>query len=333
MVSLTLDEVFDLSESALMACGATELNATAVAHSIREAEAEGIRNVGLGFLHYYCSHLLNGAITGDAKPKVIDQSPVIVLVDGDNGFAHPAYDAAESLFYNKAKACGLAALSVKNVYYNGVEGYFVKRMAERGLIGIACTNAASLVALHGGSKPFFGTNPLAFGVPRESQAPLIIDLSTSTTAYVNVEAAAVKGEPIPENWALDNQGNPTSDANKGLGGSLQPLGGAKGTGLALMVEILAAGLAGSSWSFEVPAFTAQMNQPARLGQFYLAIDPKHFDNPNLSSRLEALLAAMLSQEGVRLPGARREEARRTAEREGVTLEDELYRSLQNYTKR
>ena len=332
MITLSLDEVFDLSRDALVACGAADPNAVSVARSVREAEAEGIRNVGLGFMPYYCDHLLHGAIAGDAQPVVLDKSPAVVVVDGADGFAHPAYDAAEDILYTKARTCGLAALSVTNVYYNGVEGYFVNRIAERGLIGFACTNAASMVAPYGGNASFFGTNPLAFGVPRIDQAPLVIDLSTSTTAYVNVAAAAAEGRSIPDTWAFDSTGRATTNPDEGLAGSLQPLGGPKGTGLGLMVEILAAGLAGSHWSFEVPKFRADLDAPPRLGQFYMAIDPSYFGNRDLLSRLETMIAAMRSQDGVRLPGDNRLGARARAEKEGVELDETLFRSLQDYTR-
>ena len=332
VIRLTLDEVFTLSKAAVLACGATEVNAISLARSIREAEAEGIRNVGLRFLPYYCDHLLQGAIVGDAVPAVFDKSPAVVLVDAKNGLAHPAYDLAEDLFYNKARTCGLAALAIKNAYYNGVEGYFVKRMAEQELIGFACTNAMSMVAPYGGRKPFLGTNPLAFGVSRKNRAPLIIDLSTSTTAFVNVAAAAADDRRAPDTWALDSAGQPTTDPHKGLQGRLQPLGGPKGTGLGLIVEILAAGLAGSHWSFEVPAFTTEMSEPPQIGQFYLAIDASQFGNPDLASRLEVMLGEMLSQGGVRLPGDSRVIAREKAETEGVEVEEALYKTLRNYAQ-
>jgi (2R)-3-sulfolactate dehydrogenase (NADP+) len=333
MIKMSLDEIYVLAKKSAMACGASDINATSLAVSIREAEAEGLRNIGLAFLPYYCGHLLTGAIVGDADPEIIEQSPAVVWVDGKNGFAHPAYDKAEHLFYEKARICGLAAMSLKNVYYNGVEGYFVKRMAEQGLVGFACTIAASMVSPYGGSKPLFGTNPLAFGVPRSNQPPLVIDLSTSTTAFVNVAAAAGRGDSIPDNWALDANGNPTTDPNDGLAGSLQPLGGAKGTGLGLMVEVLAAGLVGSRWSFELPTFTEDMSDPPALGQFYMAISPGQYGNPNFASRIEILLQEMLSQQGVRLPGDSRIASRVKTEANGVELDDELYRSLLAYADR
>ena len=332
MTKITLEDVFELSVAAAMQSGATKENATSLAHSIREAEAEGIRNVGLGFLPYYCDHLITGAIAGKAAPEIYSQSPSVILVDAKNGLAHPAFDLAETLLYEKSRECGLAAISVRNAYYNGVEGYFVRRMAKQGLIGFACTNAVAAVPPFGGKTAVLGTNPLAFAVPRVNADPLVIDLSTSATAFVNVAVAAANNETIPDTWAFDSNGNPTTDPNAGLSGSLQPLGGAKGTGLGLIVEILAAGLSGSFWSSEVPGFDVNDSTPPQLGQFYMAVDPSRFGNPDLRNRLESLLGEMLVQHGVRLPGDNRNLARAKAEKEGVEIDEILYSTIQQYIK-
>lgn len=332
VIRLSLDDVFDLARTALLGCGATDTAARSVARSIREAEAEGIRNVGLAFMPYYCGHLQSGAIDGRAQPKVRDAAPAVVQVDAGNGFAHPAYDAAEAQFLDKAKTCGLAALGVGNAYYNGVEGYFVRRIAERDLLGFACSNAAAMVAPFGGRRPVFGTNPLAFGIPRPAADPLVLDLSTSTTAFVNVADAAAAGRAIPDTWALNADGRPTTDPRLALDGALQPLGGAKGTCLALMVEILAAGLTGGNWSHQAPKLELGSGDPPRLGQFYLAIDPARFGRHDLPARAAALLAQIASEEGVRLPGDGRLDARRRAEAEGVELDASLYRMLVDYSR-
>ena len=326
MTKLNLDEIEHLTVTALTTCGAAPENALCVARSVRDAEAEGIRNVGLGFVPLYCQQLIDGKIDGHAKPTIVDQSPSVLRVDAHDGFAHPAYDAAHDLLIAKAKRCGLAALSMSNAYYNGVEGYFVRRLAHSGLVALTCTNAVSMVAPYGGKRPFFGTNPIAFGSPREGKAPLVVDLSTSTTAFVNVAAAASRGEKIPETWAFDEHGAPTTDAGQGLNGSLQPLGGAKGTGLALMVEILAAGLAGANWSHEVPGFSDPSAGPPRLGQLYMAIDPDHFADGFLH-RVNTMLEQLEQLEGVRLPGDRRQSSREQAELDGIDVDPELLTSI------
>ena len=329
---LTLPEVFDLSKAALIGVGTSPRNAESVADSIREAEADGIRNVGLAYLPFYCEHVLCGKVDGAAEPMVQETSASAVMVDARCGFAHPAYRTGEAALLERARQSGLAGLGVTNAYANGVVGYFVDRIARAGLLGLAVTNSSAAVAPWGGTKPFFGTNPIAFGIPRADQPPTIVDQSTSATAFVNLAQAAANDEAIPSSWALDPSGTPTSDPHEALRGSLQPIAGYKGSNLALMVEVLAAGLTGAQWSFEASSLGTNDGGPPRLGQFYLAIDPQRFGGVDFANRIEVLLEAMASQDGVRLPGDRRLKARRKAEAEGVELETELYETLSSYAE-
>ena len=331
-MKLTLPEVFDLAKAALMGVGTSAPNAASVAQSMRAAEADGIRNVGLAYLPLYCEHVLCGKIDGAAEPVVSEVSEAAVTVDAHCGFAHPAFDAGEAALLERASQTGLAGLGVTNAYANGVVGYFVDRIARAGMVGLAVTNSSPSVAPWGGTKPFFGTNPIAFGIPRSDGPPTILDQSTSATAYVNLARAAANDDAIPSTWALDQSGAPTTDPHEALRGSLQPIAGYKGSNLALMVEVLAAGLTGAQWSFEASSLGNNEGGPPRLGQFYLAIDPRRFGGSDFSNRVEALLAAMASQDGVRLPGDRRLAARRKAEADGVELEKELHDTLSRYAE-
>lgn len=331
-VTLTLQEVDYLSRAALMGCGVSEPNAASVARSIREAEAEGIRNVGLAYLPHYCEHALCGKVDGQATPALRQTAPGALLVDAKQGFAHPAYEAGEEQLFALARSQGIAALGAANSYASGVIGYFARRIAGAGLIGLVFTNASASIAPWGGAKPLFGTNPLAFGVPRRGGSPIVIDQSSSTTARVNVVHAAQRGESIPESWALDSQGRPTSDPNEGLKGSIAPLGGHKGAGLALMVEVLAAGLVGANWSFQASPLGNNEGGPPNIGQLFIAIDPGLFGCGDFDSRLESLTDAVYAQEGARLPGDGRERARRKAEAEGVSLGDNLHAQLSAYAE-
>lgn len=331
-VILTLQEVDDLSRDALVGCGVDTGNAASVARSIREAEAEGIRNVGLAYLPHYCEHALCGKVDGQVRPELRQTAPAALLVDAKQGFAHPAFDIGEEPLLSLAKSQGLAALGVGNSYASGVIGYFASRIAEAGLIGLAFTNASASIAPWGGTKPLFGTNPIAIGIPRSDAPPIVVDQSSSTTARVNVVQAAQRGETIPETWALDAQGRPTNDPNEGLKGSIAPLGGHKGAGLALLVEVLAAGLVGANWSFQASPLGNNEGGPPNIGQLYIAIDPALFGVSDFAIRLEALVSAMLAQDGTRLPGDGRHRARRNAEVEGIVLEDALYSSLTAYVE-
>lgn len=315
---IALDEVFALSFVALVRAGASDLQAYAVAHSVRAAEAEGTRGIGLGYLPWYCRHLRVGKIIGTAIPRMQQPKPGTIMVDAMGGFAHPAYQQGEAALISAATKNGIAVLGVANAYACGVLGYFADRLARAGLVSITVTNASSTMAPWGGKTPFFGTNPWAFGAPRGEDDPLVIDSSSSATAYVNLANAAAAGTPVPAHWALNKDGNPTTDAAQGLQGSIAPAGGHKGGALALMVEVLAAGLTGAHWSFQASSLGDDLGGPPQLGQTFIAVDPSGMA-AGFADRIEVMLAAMLAQDGVRLPGARRHENRAAADRNGVEL--------------
>ena len=332
-VTLSLQEVYELSRAALMACGANEANAVSVARSIREAEAEGIRNVGLAYLPYYCDHVLCGKVDGQAQPQLRQTAPAALLVDAKQGFAHAAYEAGEAALLSLTRSQGLAAMGLANSYASGVIGYFADRIARQGLIGLVFTNASASIAPWGGTQPLFGTNPVALGVPRADAPPIIVDQSSSTTARVNVVQAAARGQSIPDTWALDADGRPTTDPNEGLEGSIAPLGGYKGAGLALLVEVLAAGLVGANWSFQASSLGDNEGGPPNIGQLFIAIDGGLFGAEGFDDRLETLVAAIHAQEGTRLPGDGRHRARRKAEAEGISLDEALHARMMDYAER
>ncbi|MBM3573270.1 MAG: Ldh family oxidoreductase, partial [Alphaproteobacteria bacterium] len=305
-------------------------NARPVADSVRDAEAEGLRNVGLGYLPIYCDHLRCGKVDGWAKPILRRQAPAVLAVDAAHGFCHPAYELAERELIALSGEFGIACLSISRSYSAGVVGWFVDRLARQGLVSLAFANSSALVAPWGGSRPFFGTNPIALGAPRERQPPLVIDMSSSATARINVIEAAKSGGPIPAGWALDRQGKPTTDPQAALEGTVSPLGGYKGTGLALIVEVLAAGLTGAQWAHQADSFTDNTGGPPSVGQLFIALSPARLGMPKLGQRIEAMLAAMVAGSDARVPGDRRHTARARAEREGVDVPDALLATLNAY---
>ena len=316
---ITLDEAQAIATDALQRAGALLHQAGPVAASIRAAEAAGTRGIGLAYLPWYCQHLRVGKIIGTATPLVQTPRPAVVTVDAGGGFAHPAYDAGEAALIAAALTQGIAIMGVANAYACGVLGYFTDRLARAGLVSLAVTNASSTMAPWGGRVPFFGTNPFAFGAPRAGD-PLVIDSAASATAYVNLATAAAEGRPIPPHWALDAQGRPTTDATEGLRGSIAPAGGHKGSALALMVEVLAAGLTGANWSYAASSLGDDAGGPPRLGQSFIAIDPAAMAE-GFVPRIEMMLTAMAAQDGVRIPGDRRHANRARATDAGVVLSE------------
>ena len=333
MPVLTLEQVNQLAYRALTGSGANDVQADPTARSITDAEAEGIRNVGLAYLPTYCEHLRIGKVNGRASPRVVHQAGSTVLVDADLGFAHPAFLRGFDGLVPVAEALGIAALSITHSYSAGVLGWFVDLIARRGLVALGFANASPSIAPWGGRAPVFGTNPMAMAVPRAGSGPVVIDLATSATARVNVMEAAARGTPIPPEWALDAEGKPTTDAAAGLAGSMAPVGGAKGYGLALIVELLAAGVTGSNWSFQASSLTDNEGGPPDIGQLFIAINPARLGATNWLLRLEELTSEIESQEGARLPGDRRHQARALAERSGVSVPAELVTLIEKYASR
>ena len=329
MPTLSLDEIEELAHDALVLCGANPTQAEAAAAGVRDAEAEGIRNVGLGYLPTYLLHLQCGKIVGSAVPVVFGADGSTIRTDAGFGFCHAAFLAAQSQFESLTRQQGIALLLIDHSYSAGVLGWMVDRLARSGLVALGFANSSPLVAPWGGRTPKLGTNPLAFAAPRTGHPPMVIDMATSATAYVNILQASKEGRDIPLGWAIDADGKPTTDPGRGLEGSVAPLGGAKGFGLGLLVEILAGGLSGGNWATESSSFGDDQGGPPGVGQCFIAIDPAR-NAPGFAERLEVLFTSLLEEAGVRLPGTRRHEARVEAERNGVDVPTELIQTIEGF---
>ena len=335
--TMSLAEVEDLTRRALAGCGAHGAQLEIAPQSVVDAECDGIRTVGLGYLPLYCGHLQVGKINRDAQPAHSQVAPSALRSLADSGFAHAAYVEAEADFYALARQQGIAALSIVDSYSAGVVGWFMQRVAGAGLIGLGFANSPSAVAPAPGARPFFGTNPMAFAVPRKDRAPIIADMATSQVALVTIKQAAAEGRPIPLGWGYDEDGNDTTDAAAVIdGGALAPTGGYKGMLLGLLVDLLAGVLSGPNCSFEAPVFKDNTGGEPKVGQFFIAISPGAFTPQGEAAygeRLEAMLGALAAEPGVRLPGARRHEFRRRAETEGVSVPLELIERLEAFANR
>jgi (2R)-3-sulfolactate dehydrogenase (NADP+) len=329
-ITLSLAEVDDLTYRALVASSTAAANARSVTRSVVASEAEGIHSHGLARLPTYCEHARCGKIDGQVTPSAEQVAPAAVLADARDGFAHPAIDLGMELFLPLASKTGIAALGVTNSYNCGVCGYHVERIAETGLVALGFVNAPASIAPWGGRKAVFGTNPLSCAVPREGAPPIVIDQSSSVVAKSEVVVHAQKGEPIPEGWALDAEGRPTTDPKAALAGSMVPSGAYKGAGVALVVEVLAAAVTGATLSLEASSFADNEGGSPRTGQLFIAINPRVFAGDRFATQIESLAAAIAGQEGARLPGDRRLAARERTAREGVTIRKALHERLLGY---
>lgn len=314
-ISLADAEV--LITDALLAQGVSQDQAIPVAVALVAAQAEGQSGHGFSRLGDYAAQARSGKINGKAEIKPRHASETAVQVDADFGFAYPALDIAISLGAEAAQKYGSATMSVFNSHHCGALSVQVEKLARQGLIGLMVTNSPPAIAPWGAKTPIFGTNPIAFAVPRKDAPPLVIDLSLSKVARGKVMHAKKSGQPIPEGWALDADGNPTTDPDAALGGSMVPIGEAKGTALALMVEILAAVFTGANPSTGVSSFFTAEGPSPGSGQFLMAIRPDNAEA--FASRLEFVLNSISELEGARLPGARRALAIEKSREHGIDV--------------
>ena len=329
-VTLSLAEAEALVTRALVASRTSEENARVTARALVGAEADGQLGHGLVRVPSYAEQARVGKIDGFAKPE-ISGSGAARRVNAGTGFAYPAIALALETLTPLARELGVASAGIYASHHCGQAGGHVERLAEAGLVAFAYANTPSAMAFHGGWRSRMGTDPLAFAAPVPGRAPLVIDMALSVVARSKIVAAKAKGEVIPTGWAVDKDGQPTTDANNALAGTLLPIGGAKGSALALMVEILCGALAGAHFGWEASGFMDAKGGPPRLGQFLIALDPDHFAGASFAARMTELVAA-IAEDGARLPGDRRLAARERAAREGLNVADELLAQIQELAK-
>lgn len=319
--TLSLAEIEKLALAALKRAGASDLQAAALARAIAAAEGDGLASHGLAYLATYCEHLQVGKVIGTAVPKVATPAPAVVAVDAGSGFAHPAIEAGFAKLVPLARAQGVALLTVHNSYNCGVLGYHTDRLAAQGLVGLGFTNAPASIAPSGARKPVLGTNPWALAVPDgKGGSAISIDQSSSAIAKSEVMKKARKGEPIPLGWALDPDGNPTTDAALGLKGTMVPAGGYKGVGSAILVEVMAAALAGATIGAKASPFGGPAGGPPKTGQCFIAIDPGPASGGRFAATIDALIAALTAEPTARVPGRGRAAARTRLARDGVRVD-------------
>lgn len=316
---LSLQEAKILACDVLMAAGASRKAAEITADALVAADADGIASHGLSRLPAYADQVRAGKVAGGAEPALDWTAQATLRVDAGTGFAFPAIAAGLAAAAERVKETGIVAVAVHTSHHAGVLGHHVEWLADRGLAGLAFSNAPAAIAPWGGAKGLFGTNPIAFAVPRAGAAPLVIDASLSKVARGKVMVAAQRGNPIPDDWALDPEGKPTTDPKAALAGTMLPIGDAKGAALVLMVEILAAGLTGGQFGFEASSFFDAKGPSPAIGQLFVVMDPVRLGGAAFAQRLEALLGAILAQEGTRLPGDRRLTTRAASAKDGISV--------------
>ncbi len=320
--------------------GARGEEAAVVADALVSADLRGIHSHGVGRLEVYLERLRAGSIRPGADLQVLRDIGAAVWCDAQAGFGIVVAARAMDLAVERAMRYGVGAVGVRNSNHCGMLAYYVTRATERGAIGVALSNADAQVAPWGARSRYLGTNPIAIGIPRPGAWPLVLDMATSAVAHGRIRAAAERGEEIPLGWALDPEGRPTTDPRQALMGALLPFGGAKGSGLAIMVEILAGLLTGSASAPEATPLYESPEQPQRIGHFFLALWPETFCGlEELGRRVDRMVEevhALPRAEGqaeVLLPGELEHRRHMAYAQKGIPLPVDVVASLKRVAGR
>lgn len=328
MTQVNINQARSQITSVFKAHKCSDATAARVSHALTQAQIDGQGGHGFSRVAIYSAQSASGRVDGFATPELSWTRDAFGIVHAQHGFAFPAIDMAIDALTERTSKTGIAAMAIRHSNHAGVLGHHVEALAEKGLVAIMMATTPSAMAPWGGSKGLYGTNPIGFAAPNGDQPPLVVDLSLSEVARGKVMAASKTGNAIPEGWALDIDGNPTTDPAAALKGTMVPAGGAKGAALALMVEVLAGALAGPALSSEATSFFAPDGPPSDVGQFLLAIDPNAGHDGGVSRILD-ILRAIEAQEGARLPGSKRLAGRaKAAETGAVEVPDAIWAEIE-----
>jgi len=309
-ISLSLDEIYNLAKKILLANGCDEETANILADLITKAERDGSLSHGLFRLPSYVSGLKSGKINGKARPEIIKISPSVIKVLGNNCLAPMVLNKSIPELVKAAKENGVAVLAINNSHHMAAIWPETEAIAEQGLVAFACTSYKPAVAPAGAIKPLFGTNPISFAWPRKGKTPVVYDMATASMAMGEVQVAKREGHKVPLGTGLTKDGKETTDPAKIVdGGVLLPFGGYKGSGIAMMVELLAGALVGDNFSYETAAKDNNDGGPPSGGEFILAISPDKLSGNDWEKHSSEFFDKMKSMKGVRLPGERRHKNR------------------------
>lgn len=323
-------ELFRLAKQALRHAGAHEAMADTAAQHLLRAEQQGLPTHGMSRVPFYCSMLRNGRADGAARPVLAAEKAGVCLIDNADGLPYESCAWAIEEVIQRARRNGIGFAGITNSAHVGVLGIHLLQVAAAGMVGVAFTNSPAAIPAWGGKKALFGTDPVAFAFPRKDADPIVVDLALTTVVRGKIMMAMQKGEKIPEGWALDRDGKPTTDPKEAIErGSLFPIGGAKGAMLALAFELVCAALTGAAIGPEADSFFAEQGNKPRIGQAFLAIDPGALaGREKYLERVETVVRAMLADEGVRLPGSKRFASEGKLRDEGIEIADELLAKIE-----
>lgn len=318
---ISVDDLMSRVTSIFERAGLAPETARGVAHVIVAGERDNCKSHGIYRIEGCLRVIAAGKVDVNAAPKVQDRGLAVIEVDAGSGFSNPAYFAARDLLVERARKFGLAALVIRDCLHFSALWHEVEDLAGAGLAALSMCPSYAFVAPAGGKEPILGTNPIAFGWPRPGPNPYVFDFATSVAARGEIELHRRVGTPIPEGWAVDATGAPTTDPEAALAGAMLPFGAHKGSAISTMVELLAGAMLGEFMSKEALEFMGGGSLLPRHGALILALDPQSFaarSGRDPIAEGEKLLTG-ISDQGARLPSERRFAARARALSEGILL--------------
>ncbi|MCB5203411.1 Ldh family oxidoreductase [Neorhizobium sp. T786] len=318
---LSVPALLERVETIFINAGCSRQQAAAVARVIVAGERDGCKSHGIYRIEGCLRTIKAGKVVPDAVPVLEVDDSAIVRVDAKSGFANAAHEVGIPALAERAKELGLAALVINGCTHFSALWPEVEAATEHGLAVIAMCPSYATVAPAGGSEPLLGTNPLAFGWPRNGNSPYVFDFATSVAARGEIELHRRAGKELPEGWALDGDGNPTTSPEQALAGAMLPFGGHKGSAISTMIELLAGTMLGDLTSPEVLDYLGTTTLSPHHGELIIAFDPARFSGQrrgNPLDRAEVLFEAIAGQ-GARLPSQRRFNARAKSMSDGIEL--------------
>jgi len=297
------------------------------------AEMRGIDTHGVHFLKLLSDRIDARMIQIPTLLKVIREDRSTAVLDGGNGLGQVAAHRAMQINIQKARDVGTGITLIRNTNHIGILAFYALMAAEEGMVGVVMSNSAPSMSPWGGTEPFLGTNPISIAVPGGNEGPVVLDMSSSVVARGKIRLAQRKREPIPLGWALDEKGAPTTDPDAAMKGTLLPIGGPKGYGLALMIDVLSGLLSGSEYGPRIKTFHQPLG-PTGIGVFSMAIDIERFmplhQFRDLMTSYVALIKQSKRAKGVSqiyLPGEIEFEKERKSMAEGIQLNDSVVSDL------
>ena len=307
---IELENIYDLAYKALSAHGCDHFNADSVATTVSHAERDGSVSHGLFRIPGYVASLKSKKVNGVSRPSNTYLTQNAIRVEGDYGFAPVGIKVGLPELIKTTNKHGVGVLTITNTHHFAALWHETEALAENNLVGIACTAYKPSVAPAGAKKPLFGTNPISFAWPRKNKPPVVYDMATASMAMGEVQVAKREGHKVPLGTGLTKEGKDTTDpAEIADGGVLLPFGGYKGSGIAMMVELLAGALVGDNFSYETAEKDNNDGGPPSGGEFILAISPDKLSQNNWDEHSSKFFEKMKAMGDVRLPGERRHKNR------------------------